>query len=288
MGKISEQLIRKFENYRLDKIIDLSEFQYIKEFISELDSGLQKIRWDEEVDPSHSIYIQVQNVLSVFSEQASGLDEFDEYYRKLEEFDQAFMPSYPPMSPITVSYFTWFFLCDFRFGKHKETMSTIFRDLGLKFEYDALFLKAVDNLVDSSMRFYKNLGVKDNLLELVDIMTGAKVLCVNTSKYLGNPDEIWFVRLVPNLDLQYDYKVMLNTPYIVVKQNEKDWIDYYKRNGIRKNELGNDVKIRNHMKFHANHKYWHNYILDSYLNHESNCIYLTGIPDIKGSKPHEM
>lgn len=288
MGKISEQLIRNFKKYRLNKIINLSEMQSVNNSISEINSGLKKIERDVNLDPSHTIYIQVQNVLSIFSEEISVLDEFEEFYTMLEESDLFFMPSYPPMSPITASYFAWVSLCDFRFGKHDETISTIFKDLGLKFNYDELFLKAIDNLIDSSMKLYKNLGVKDNLVELMDIMTGAKELCVSTSNYLGKPGEIWFVRLVPNLDLQYDYQIVLNTPYVIVNQHEKDWLDFYQRQGIQKNELGNDVKIRSLMKHHTDDKYWHNYIMDSYVNYESNCIYLTGIPDIKGSKPHEI
>lgn len=287
MKKISEQLIKNFKKYRLNETINLSEIRMAKRLISEINIGLIKINRNEDLDPSHKVYTQIQNVLSFFSEQISGYKAFEAYYDMVAKFDEEFMPSYPPMSPITGSYFSYFCLCDFRFGKHKETMSTIFKDLALKFKYDKLLIKAIDNLIGSSMKFYKHLGIQDDLVELMDINTGAKQLCVNTSKYLGSPGEIWFVRLVPNLDTQFDYQIVLNTPYIIVNQNEKDWVDYFTRQGINKNELGNENKIQNLMKYNIDDTYWHNYIMDGYVNFAPNCIYLTGIPDIKGSKPHE-
>lgn len=288
MKKISEKLISKFRKYRLNKMIDLSEVLSDKDTILKINLGLAKISRKEDLDPSHKIYIQLQNVLSCFSEEISVLDEFEDYYEMLEKFDLEFMPSYPPMSPITGSYFSYYCLSDFRFGEQNETMSTIFKDIGLELKYDQLFIKAIDNLIHSSMKFYKHLGVKGDLVELMDIITGDKHLCVSTSKYFGNPNEIWFVRIVPNLDEQYDYQIILNTPYVIVKQNEGDWIEYFERQGIKKNELGVERKIINLMKYNPDPKYWHNYIMDGYLNYKSNCIFLTGIPDIKGSKPHEM
>jgi len=38
-------------------------------------------------------------------------------------------------------------------------------------------------------------------------------------------------------------------------------------------------------KYNSDFKYWHNYIMDGYVNYTENSIYLTGMPDIKGSKP---
>jgi hypothetical protein len=288
MKKISEQISSKFKKFKLNKVIDLSDAKSAKESVLKMNAGLAKIKNNEEIDPSHKIYIQTQNILSYFAEEFSVLDEFVEYYDTVEILDREFMPSYPPMSPIIGSYFTYCCFCDFRFGNRKETICTIFKDLALEFKYDELSTKATDNLSRSSMKFYKHLGVKDGLVELIDILTGEKFICVCTAKYFGNPDEIWFARLVPNLDTHYDYQIILNTPYVVLKQNENDWLEYFKRQGLNKNESGIEDKMLNLMKNNPNPRYWHDYIMDAYLDYLPNCIYLTGMPDIKGSKPHEM
>lgn len=289
MSKLSERLIRDFKKAnKLKKIIDFTEAKKAREALSKINSGLSKIDRSEDLDPSHKIYVQIQNILSYFSEEISVFNEFTEYYDMLEELDFEFMPSYPPMSPITNSYFSYFCLCDLRFGKERETISTIFKDIGIAFEYENLLIKSVDNLIQSSMRFYKNVKVEDGLVELEDILTKDRKICVSTSKYLGKPNEIWFVRLVPNLDEKYDYQIILNTPYVILHQNEEDWIKYFERHGVEKGDLEIDSKILSKMKYNIDVKYWLNYIMDGYLHYEPNCIFLTGIPDVKGSKPHEL
>ena len=289
MSKLSERLIQDFKKTnKLNKIIDFTEAKKAREALLEINSGLSKIDRSEDLDPSHKIYVQIQNILSYFSEKISVFNEFTEYYDLLEELDFEFMPSYPPMSPITNSYFGYFCLCDLRFGKEKETISAIFKDIGIAFKYENLFIKSVDNLIQSSMRFYKNVKVEDGLVELEDILTKDRKICVSTSRYLGKPNEIWFVRLVPNLDEKHDYQIILNTPYVILQQNEEDWIKYFERHGVEKGDLGIDSKILSIMKYNIDVKYWLNYIMDGYLRYEPNCIFLTGIPDVKGSKPHEL
>lgn len=289
MSKISEKLIRDLKKAeKFNRIIDFSEAKRAREAILNVNSGLIKINRNEDLDPSHKVYVQIQNILSYFSEEISVFNEFTEYYDMLEKLDSEFMPSYPPMSPVTASYFSYFCLCDLSFGKHRETMSTIFKDIIIAYKYEDLFVKSIDNLIQSSMRFYKNVKVKDGLVELEDILTDERKMCVSSSNYSGNSNEIWFVRLVPNLDDRFDYQIILNTPYVILYQNEEDWIQYFERHGIKKSDLGIDAKILRKMKYNVDIKYWLNYIMDGYVNYNPNCIFLTGIPDIKGSKPHEL
>ncbi len=89
------------------------------------------------------------------------------------------------------------------------------------------------------------------------------------------------MRMVPNLDKVYDYGITITTPYVIVNYGEEDWKNFYKRQKVEKREYS-------FMKKNPDFKYWHDYIMDAYVNYTPNCIYLTGMPDIKGSKPHEM
>jgi hypothetical protein len=289
MAKISKKLIQKFKkNNSLGKIINLSEAEKALDTLSEIDSSWTRISKRGDLDPSFKVYVQMQNMLSIFSEEISVLDDFVAYYDMLEKFDYEFMPSYPLMSPVTNSYFSYFCLCDFRFGKEKVTMGSIFKDIATAFEFDTLFIKAIENLNQSTVKFYKHIKVENGLVELEDILTNDRKTCVSTSNYVGKPNQIWFVRLVPNLDDIYDYQVILNTPYVILEQDEKDWIKYFERQGIEKNDPEMDAKIVSIMKHNRDPKFWLDYIMDAFVNYESNCIYLTGIPDIKGSKPHEL
>ncbi len=57
---------------------------------------------------------------------------------------------------------------------------------------------------------------------------------------------------------------------------------------IKKEDKESEKKLYNFLKDNLDFKYWHNYIMDVNVNYSVNNVFLTGIPDIKGSKPHEL
>ena len=60
----------------------------------------------EGMDPVHATYVFIHHIASVFAENVSQLPEmrtFTEDYVKAEE---QYLPSGPPMSPLTTSYFS--------------------------------------------------------------------------------------------------------------------------------------------------------------------------------------
>ena len=67
-------------------------------------------------DPLHSVYISVQNIASVFSECVSVLPELEPFYDVVAAAEDEYLPSGPPMSPLTRSYFTTWAFFYFRFG----------------------------------------------------------------------------------------------------------------------------------------------------------------------------
>ncbi len=69
-----------------------------------------------DLDPCHSIYALAQNAASLMSESISGMREATGFVRIAGAAEDEYMPSGPPMSPLTVSYFTMRALFDVRFG----------------------------------------------------------------------------------------------------------------------------------------------------------------------------
>lgn len=288
MTKISNQIIKDYRKYKLDKLINLSEIIQTKEKLEQIRMEVSDKFAPNDFDPSFKIYTLMQNIISYFSEEVSILPEFTPYYDGVVEMDENYMPSYPPMSPISGAYFTYWCFFDFKFGKEKETIGTIFYDLGLEYKFDKLALKTVANFNNSSMRFYKNLGSENGLIMLKDLLSGEIHLCKHASGFIGKKDEIWFVRLVPNLDEIYNYQIILTTPYVILDRTDNDWLAFFNRQGIDPNKEDCEAKYQQFNDSNSRERYWHNYIMDAYTNYESNCIFLMGIPDIKGSKPHEM
>ncbi len=289
MTKISNIVIKNYRKLKLGKVINFSELKSAKEKLNQFNIELKEKIERSGSDPSHKIYSLIQNLLSYFAEELSIHKEFTEYYDKVEAVVEEFMPSFPPGSPLTGSYFTYWAFCDLRFGTEKETINTIFSDLGFEFNFDDIAMRALSNLNASCMKFYKHMGFDDvDLIKLKDILTDSEFCCKCTSGYQGRKNEIWYVRLVPNLDKVYDYQVTLTTPYVILNYTENDWLDFFQRQGVVKGKLELEKRYYNFMKYNPDFKYWHNYVMDGYFNYTPNCIYLTGIPDIKGSKPHEL
>jgi hypothetical protein len=57
-------------------------------------------------DPLHAAYIAAQNFTSFFAEAESQFPEFDPYCQIADPAEDDYMPDSPPMSPLTMSYFT--------------------------------------------------------------------------------------------------------------------------------------------------------------------------------------
>lgn len=288
MTKISKIIIRDYKKLKLDKVINLTEVKLAEERLIDINSDFEKRLDKGGSDPSHKVYSLIQNLMSYFAEELSIHNEFTEYYEKVEVVENEYSPSFPPESPLSGSYFTYWAFCDMKFGRNKETINTILTDIGLEFNFDKLIMKGLLNLNLTCMRFYRHLGFENDLIVLKDILTDRTFRCLCISNYKGEKNEIWYIRIAPNLDNVYDYSITLTTPYIIINYSENAWLNFFKRQGIEKKEIDYEKRYSDFMKDNSDYKYWHNYIMDGYVNYRPNCIYLTGIPDIKGSKPHEL
>jgi hypothetical protein len=87
-------------------------------------------------DPLHAAYVAGQNFTSVFAETVSQFPEFDPYCRVVGPAEDEYMPSSPPMSPLTLSYFTTWAFFDVRFGPDGETIGTCLHDVADLLEMD--------------------------------------------------------------------------------------------------------------------------------------------------------
>ena len=77
----------------------------------------------EGYDPVHAAYIFVHHITSVFSENVSRFPEMRTYAKEVGNAEEEYMPSGPPMSPLTTSYFTSWAFFDHRIGKTTDTLA---------------------------------------------------------------------------------------------------------------------------------------------------------------------
>src|SRR4051794_9081726 len=110
MGQISTKLAARLKKSR--KLTDelRREAKSIQASLNALQNGGPPWPPDDDLHPPHAVYIAVRNVSSFFAERVSVFPEFVNYYDRVAKAEDEFLPSCPPMSPLTRSYFTaWAF-----------------------------------------------------------------------------------------------------------------------------------------------------------------------------------
>lgn len=241
-------------------------------------------------DPLHAAYICGQNYLSIFGELACRLSEFGGYRDIVADAEEIYMPGWPPMSPVSVSFFTsWAFL-DLPVGDTGETVCSCALEIGREFGMPADFALTLEALGDSAMGIYEHLGWQNGVVRLRDIIDGQTYPCIVPSKYVGCPGELWYVRLLPPLNTSFDYGVAFTSPYILLDTKKKDWLAFFERqerNLPQRPISANPAEFRKALlKRGPEPNYWNEYVFLAYHDARDSAIALCGIPDIPQSLPH--
>src|SRR4051812_14176607 len=164
-------------------------------------------------DPLHAAYVAAQNFTSFFAEAVSQFPEFDPYCKIVGPAQDEYMPSSPPMSPLTLSYFTTWAFFDVRFGPDGETIGTCLLDLADLLGMDPFMAETIRHFQDSRMGIYEQWGSRGGRLRLQELVMDDEFICHVPSGYGGQPGELWYVRLCPPLLDLVDYHVAFTTPY---------------------------------------------------------------------------
>lgn len=288
MNPIAGKTIKKFPLPRLAKVLNFKGFESAKADLRDNSTSFKPDDTIDIYDPSHKVYVEIMNLLSFFSDKIVDDDLFEDYADELTNIHERYIPSYPPMSPITHSYANLHCFFDFTFGKKKETLGSIFTSLLNATKPDKLLLEALEVMNNSHLSFYLCIGAKDDKTILEEILTGHQYTCIIPSGYSGEIGAILLCRIVPALHPAYDYHIVINTPYLIFGFYQQDWVDYFTRRGIHSTKPGYEKVYKNFMKHNPYHNFWHEYIMDAYSNFRPDCILLTGIPDKPSSLPHSL
>ena len=282
MGQISKRLARDFRDAG-------RQFKHQPAAMQKMAVGAKGVRnvqqlLGEGYDPLHAAYISAQNIASAFAESVSQLDEFTPYYDIIVAAEDEYMPSGPPMSPLTGSYFTTWAFFDVRFGKDQETIGTCLLDVADLLGMNDDIVEVIRHFQGSRMGIYEHCGTQGSKVRLRELVTGDDFLCHVGSRYEGKKGEIWFVRLCPPIRGIVDYHVAFTTPYVLIGATKADWTAY-----LNKSLIGtDDTKTALHelLKYGRQHYEWPEFVFQAYHHHRSDVILLAGLPDVKGSLPH--
>jgi hypothetical protein len=241
----------------------------------------------EGLDPIHAAYVFMQNFTSHFAEGVSSFPEMRTWAKLVAKAEDEYLPSGPPMSPLTGSYFWMWAVYDLRIGKSTDTVAYCQIALNDVIQMNSYQLEIAKNLEGSRMGIYEHVGMEGSHILLRELITNNQLRCHCPTGYPGRRGELWYVRLVPPLEPQLAiYWIAMTTPYILLGASKSDWVAFLKRTMIHCEGPNDATRLHNLLKRGLKPNYWNEFVFKAYHYHQADAIFLTGIPDMKNTLPH--
>ena len=280
---IAEKLVAKMKRAARGKAVNIKDVINSRATAEELQKTVVSQKELEGFHPAHAAYVYAQNQVSVMSEQLTALKEMAPFVDIISKAEDLYMPSAPPMSPLTTSYFTCWAFFDACEGPANETIGSTILDVGTAFGMHSELLRLIRLMQDSRMGFYIHRGREGDVSILEDLVTATVYRAIVPAGYRGRKNENGYVRLFPPPIPGGAEHVVFTTPYIVVHPDFADWLAYFRRTFPA---TAGFEDYERHMKYGPTREYWNDYVFEAYVNHQADAIYLAGLPDIAESRPH--
>jgi hypothetical protein len=239
---------------------------------------------DDGHDPVHAAYVVTQNISSCFAENCSGLPVLAKYAKIVERAIEVYMPGSPPLSPLTHSYFTTWAFYDLRFDGH-DTIADCQIEAADWTGMSPEQLQSLRNLAASRMGIYEQVECSGVTVRLAELMSGETFTVQSITGYSGRQGEIWYVRLLPPLEPAANNHIVFTTPYILLAPKE-DWVQYLRRTMLKVTGGDDRERLCRLLKNGLGTNYWNEFVFQAYHHHQSDAIFLAGIPDLKATLPH--
>ncbi len=220
------------------------------------------------------------------AEQLTALPEMQRFARLIEKAEEEYLPSGPPMSPLTISFFTCWAFFDACVGLELETLGTTTMAVGKTFGMHEELIRVIGLMQESRMAVHVHEGADGDRIPLRELITNRTCRAICPSGSMGQAGELWYARVLPPPVAGSADHVVFTTPYLLVKPGEREWLAYFDRTlpeGPRDKRI---AAYEKHMKWGPARVYWSEFVFEAYLNHRHDVIYLRGVPDVPESRPH--
>jgi hypothetical protein len=294
---ISKKILSSAQQLLETKVVNILEWRKAKIAAEDYEKTVISDNDLSKLDPVHAVYTYAQNKLSVFIEQLAQLPALAQLTNAYADAENEYMPSGPPMSPLTNSYFSCWGFFDLCAGVKRETFASVTIDLCRFLGVDTKLIAVFEKMQNSRMGIYVHEGRSNEYIILRELITNREIETIVPSGYRGTQGEIWFARVMPPPleDGHFSYSIVLTTPYVIgevqdhvhfLRGSETAWMEYFQRN-LRKTRHGDKMSAYEFlMKYGLNKNYWNEYIFLAYVNHQRDMILLAGFPDTPASLPH--
>ncbi|NRB10624.1 MAG: hypothetical protein HRU35_03285, partial [Rickettsiaceae bacterium] len=253
--------------------------------------NLIKIKKDRNLSNAknnqHKIYTDAIDLGICLIEPISCFPEFKKICTTIRKAKETYMPSWPPISPVSISaYNSWcqFDLCS---GIDKESLASCVIDINQILGMDSIVTFLLNAAQQSRWGIYKVIKKLDNdgvLLE--ELINNKQYECHTANKHPITLDELWLVRILPPINDLSDRYTLYTSPY-VLQFGEERWQEFLQRSIVSvKNKNSLEEKYYKFMKYGKSDYYWLEFIFQAYNGHTNMVIYLRGLPDVSISRPH--
>ncbi|MCG6867561.1 MAG: hypothetical protein LJE91_02185 [Gammaproteobacteria bacterium] len=285
---IADKLVKKMNRYARGKVVDLKAAMLGKKNAEDLQKTVATREKLADLHPAHAVYVYAQNQVSVMSEQLTALKEMGRFVKLLGKAEDEYMPSGPPMSPLTPSFFTCWAFFDACVGLAEETIGTTTMAVGSAFGMHDELVRVIGLMQDSRMGVFVHEGVDKDTIVLRELVTDRVCRAICPSGYRGRKGELWYVRVLPPPVPGLEEHVVFTTPYLLIRPSEHEWQAYFRRTLPNAPSVERIAKYEHHMKFGPARDYWSEFVFEAYVNHRLDVIFLAGLPDVAESRPHSM
>jgi hypothetical protein len=282
-GPIAKKVVAKVRRHLGRRVVNIKRVLDGRAMAEGLQKTIATQKDLASLDPAHAAYVYTQNQVSVMSEQLTGLKEMAPFADMISQAEDLYVPSAPPMSPLTTSYFTCWAFFDACAGPAHETIGTTILQFGAAFGMHTELLRLIRLMQDSRMGLYIHRGREGNVTIIEDLLTGALYRAIVPAGYSGRKNELWYVRVLPPPIPGSQEHVVFTTPYVVLHPDYPDWMEYFRRTFAPTAPMDD---YERHMKYGPTREYWNDFVFEGYVNHQADAIYLSGLPDIPESRPH--
>jgi hypothetical protein len=215
-GPIARRVLERMRQQVRTKVTNLAAFREGNAYAEALQSSVVAPDQLEDTHPSHAIYVHVQNQMSVMAEQLLQLREMKAFVKLVGSAEDEYMPSWPPMSPVTKSFFWCWANFDAAVNAHRETIGSVTLRIAAEFGVHPTMLTLMRTLTESRMGVYRVEGYRGSKTQMRELMTDQLCSAVSESGYTGGVGELWFARVLPPAVPGQSDHVVFTSPYVLI------------------------------------------------------------------------
>jgi len=228
-GPIAKKVLRQVAKQQQQKAIDLAARRQGRDEMQRIIREAIPSTEASDQSPAFAAYVYVTNWALGLVETIQEMPELRRFMARIAKAEDEYMPSGPPMSPLTRTYFWHWALWDMTVGVKRETLGSILLAVTKAQGFDAIFTNVLAALVESRLGLFVHEGVVNGRVQLRDLGTDEQLPCICPAGHGGTRGELWLGRVLPPPSATGDEHVFVTTPYVILEPGLDGWRAYLAR-----------------------------------------------------------